>query len=61
MFFNAILALSLRALLVWENKRLDRKYETSNETERGDPRGGEVTEDTNGGDESYGKAFRYIL
>jgi hypothetical protein len=26
MFFNGILALSLRTLLVWENKKLDRKY-----------------------------------
>ncbi|KAL5334232.1 major facilitator superfamily domain-containing protein [Aspergillus crustosus] len=26
MFFNAVLALSLRLLLVWENKRLDKQY-----------------------------------
>jgi len=59
MFFNAILALGLRGLLVWENKRLDRKYGTADEREVQARDGAQV--DTNVGEENYGSAFRYIL
>lgn len=51
MLFNAVLALSLRFLLVWENKKLDEQY-------------GKVEEmsDENGeGEENSGPRFRYIL
>lgn len=57
MFFNAFLALSLRTLLVWENKRLDQKYADQAEPARHEKTDG----DTNVGEENYGKSFRYIL
>ena len=61
MFFSAVLALALRTLLVFENKKLERKYNSSNNNEsplvEGKPRdeGGEVAV------EDYGPAFRYAL
>ncbi|RVX71349.1 hypothetical protein B0A52_04923 [Exophiala mesophila] len=58
MFFNAFLALSLRTLLVWENKKLDKKYgafKTSGKTDEG------VQHGMNVGVENYGSSFRYIL
>ncbi|AEO60787.1 hypothetical protein MYCTH_2316249 [Thermothelomyces thermophilus ATCC 42464] len=53
MFFSAILALSQRVLLMWENRKLDRKY-------------GPVKKETEGKSESvavenYGPNFRYVL
>jgi sugar phosphate permease len=59
MFFNAFLALALRTLLVWENKRLAQKeaadvdpaFKPDREAER------ERLE----GIENYGKGFRYVL
>ncbi|KAI1609910.1 retrograde regulation protein 2 [Exophiala viscosa] len=59
MFFNGFLALSLRTLLVWENKKLDRKYGAAGKEMAARARDGEV--DTNAGEENYGSAFRYIL
>ncbi|KIW29961.1 uncharacterized protein PV07_05745 [Cladophialophora immunda] len=59
MFFNALLALSLRTLLVWENKRLDKKYGSQGGAETRRATGGKA--DTNVGEENYGSAFRYIL
>jgi retrograde regulation protein 2 len=56
MFFNAFLALGLRTLLVWENKRLDRKYGVATEN----PVEADQT-DPDAGEENYGSAFRYIL
>lgn len=57
MFFTTFLALSLRMLLAWENKRLDRAYGTKAEREarRSDEKGGAVSE------ENYGPDFRYVL
>ncbi|KAL4867286.1 hypothetical protein BDV12DRAFT_171646 [Aspergillus spectabilis] len=54
MFFNAVLALSLRFLLVWENKRLDKKYGAYNEAAT-QQKGQTV------GEENYGASFRYVL
>lgn len=54
MFFNAVLALSLRFLLVWENKRLDRQHGPQNESAAND-KGHAV------GEENYGASFRYVL
>lgn len=59
MFFNGFLALSLRTLLVWENKRLDKKYGVVGTEQAARARDGEV--DANVGEENYGSAFRYIL
>ncbi|EXJ91379.1 retrograde regulation protein 2 [Capronia coronata CBS 617.96] len=63
MFFNALLALTLRTLLVWENHKLDEKYGRvyggqGQQAEDGD---GDGQVDTNVGEENYGAAFRYIL
>lgn len=35
MFFSALLALAQRLLLVWENKRLDRKYDSTEKDSTG--------------------------
>ncbi|KIX98327.1 uncharacterized protein Z520_05628 [Fonsecaea multimorphosa CBS 102226] len=59
MFFNALLALSLRTLLVWENKRLDKKYGSQGGPETQMATGGKA--DANVGEENYGSTFRYIL
>lgn len=58
MFFNAFLALSLRTLLVWENKQLDKKYGTSKPAGKTDEG---VNHGMNVGEENYGTSFRYIL
>ncbi|KAI9701865.1 MAG: hypothetical protein M1836_001209 [Candelina mexicana] len=55
MFFNGFLAISLRTLLAWENKKLDQKY---------GPKGaqGDVIEFGTGiGEENYGANYRYVL
>ena len=61
MFFNAFLALSLRTLLVWENKRLDRRYGSTRSTKMRDTM--RTTKDDNAdtsvGEENYGRSFRY--
>ena len=59
MFFNAFLALSLRSLLVWENKRLDQKYGLNRATEMQEAVDGKPI--NNVGEENYGTSFRYIL
>ncbi|KAI0882498.1 MFS general substrate transporter [Annulohypoxylon maeteangense] len=53
MFFSALLALSQRLLLMWENSRLDRKYgHVSNR----------MNENAKGAaQENYGPTFRYVL
>jgi hypothetical protein len=53
MFLFCFLALLLRTFLVWENKKLDRKYGTE-AAKRGEGKG-EV------GVENYGPMFRYVL
>ncbi|KJK64538.1 D-galactonate transporter [Aspergillus parasiticus SU-1] len=53
MFFTMILALALRTLLVWENRRLDKQHGTQAEREaRGWNKGENVAE------ENYGAGFR---
>lgn len=49
LFFTTLLALGLRTVLQWENKRLDRKY------------GPVERVDDDDGEENYGKNFRYVL
>ncbi|KAH1316700.1 hypothetical protein KXX47_003028 [Aspergillus fumigatus] len=58
MIFVTTLALTLRCLLVWENKRLDQKYGTKNEeSTKGGPNGN----DDGVAEENYGSTFRYVL
>lgn len=54
MFFNAILASSLLLILVWENRRLDKKY--GSQTTVAEQQKGEVV-----AEENYGAQFRYAL
>ncbi|PWY91837.1 MFS general substrate transporter [Aspergillus sclerotioniger CBS 115572] len=57
MFFTVILALSLRTLLVWENRRLDKQYGTAAErAERATSK-----ESFAFGEENYGAEYRYVL
>jgi dipeptide/tripeptide permease len=62
MFLFCFLALLLRTLLVWENKKLDRKYGTLAQqklaTQEAAARGREKAEV---GVENYGPLFRYVL
>lgn len=55
MFFNTILALSLRVLLAWENRRLDQRYGAVAEWTAG------AKDNTAVGEENYGAGFRYVL
>lgn len=59
MFFNAFLALSLRTLLVWENKKLDKKYGKVGEAQAAAARDGKTGAHV--GEENYGASYRYIL
>ena len=64
MLFNAFLALSLRTLLVWENKKLDRKYGVVARVNRRGKSGDEGFIDggvIGVGDENDGPRFRYVL
>ena len=55
MFFSAVLALALRVLLVFENRKLDRKYGRKSIEER------EKGKDAAIAVEDYGPNFRYVL
>lgn len=65
MFFTTLLALGLRVLLQWENRKLDRAFGTVEEqrnraavaAREGDGKAERVEEST----ENYGPMFRYIL
>lgn len=57
MYFTTLLALGLRLLLMWENRRLDQQHGTKAEREA---RGGPAHDDTVG-EENYGAGFRYVL
>lgn len=59
-FFNMFLALSLRALLTWENKKLDRQYGTIAEQNERARQGVDKVEST-AGEENYGPRYRYAL
>ena len=57
MFFSAVLALALRTLLVYENRKLERRYGGGNGKlvgRKDDDDGGVAVED-------YGPRFRYVL
>ncbi|KAF7714775.1 MFS-type transporter [Penicillium ucsense] len=54
MFFTAILALCLRLLLAWENRKLDNTYGPRVDSNPG--KGGEIAAEDN-----YGAGFRYVL
>ncbi|MCJ1316452.1 hypothetical protein MMC15_001773 [Xylographa vitiligo] len=59
-FFNGFLALGLRTLLKWENKKLDKKYGSQKDliaSRTGVPKGHESVVS----EENYGPTFRYIL
>lgn len=58
MFFNTFLTLSLRTLLVWENKQLDKKYGTAEERQAA--KKDEGTEFA-AAEENYGADYRYML
>ncbi|KAJ5662729.1 hypothetical protein N7462_011655 [Penicillium macrosclerotiorum] len=55
MFFTTLLALSLRVLLVWENRQLDKKYGPKVEV---DPTKGVAM---TAGEDNYGASYRYVL
>ncbi|KAL9091258.1 MAG: hypothetical protein Q9165_004892 [Trypethelium subeluteriae] len=65
MFFNAILALCLRVLLSWENKKLDKKYGTLAEQDAAIALGEQTADDktaaTEIAEENYGPRYRFIL
>jgi dipeptide/tripeptide permease len=71
MFFTTLLALALRTLLVWENKKMDKKFGKPGEqmvgtqtSAEGSVYGGgksESAEGEHGGNENYGPKFRYVL
>jgi len=50
MFFTAVLAFSLRMLLVWRNRSLDNKHGKKT-----------VSDSSLQGVENYGPEFRYVL
>ena len=55
-FFTGFLALGLRCILVWENKKLDDMYGS-----RVVNQPGEEVQQSEVGEENYSPAFRYIL
>lgn len=55
MFFAAVMAFALRILLVWENGRLDQKYDIRSGEEKETDQGAAVAV------EDYGPSFRYVL
>jgi len=55
MFFTTALALALRSLLVWENRRLDKKYGPKVETDPTKPTEASVAQD------DYGANYRFVL
>jgi len=60
MFFTTLLVISLRTLLAWENKKLDRKFGTLEEQRQQKERvQGQAKEET--AEENYGATFRYVL
>ncbi|KAL8950445.1 MAG: hypothetical protein Q9222_003513 [Ikaeria aurantiellina] len=58
--FTGFLALGLRTLLVWENKKLDQTYGVTSDLQASD--GTDPSrEKTAVGEENYGPSFRYVL
>lgn len=62
MFLFCLLALALRTLLVWENKKLDQKYGTVEQQKLAMQEAGSRGENKRAvGVENYGPLFRYVL
>ncbi|KAK5124459.1 hypothetical protein LTR85_001676 [Meristemomyces frigidus] len=63
LFFTTLLALGLRTLLVWENRKLDRKYGTLKEQRaQAAAAGGDGAKvQAEEGLENYGPMYRYVL
>lgn len=59
MFFTAFLALLLRMILVWENKKLDQKYGTREEREAQGV--DDEKNPQNYAEDNYGPSYRYFL
>ena len=55
MFFAAVMAFGLGILLVWENRRLDQKYDIKSGEGKETDQGAAVAV------ENYGPSFRYVL
>ncbi|KAF2083777.1 MFS general substrate transporter [Saccharata proteae CBS 121410] len=62
LFFTTFLALGLRTLLAWENKKLDRQYGTLEEQRQRRYSGDKSGDQHDGvGVENYGPRFRFVL
>ncbi|RMY75691.1 hypothetical protein D0863_02423 [Hortaea werneckii] len=63
LFFTTLLALGLRTLLVWENKKLDKTYGTLEEqrARAASASVGNAKEQAEQGLENYGPMYRYVL
>jgi len=61
MFFTTFLVITLRTLLWWENKQLDRKFGTIDEQGRQNVANGGVVDGKDAAVENYGPKFRYVL
>lgn len=67
MFFTTLLALGLRTLLAWENRKLDKKYGTVEEQRRRAATAveeggkGQAEAEAAQGVENYGPMYRYVL
>jgi len=63
MFFTTLLALGLRCLLWWENKKLDKQYGTLAEQKSQAEASGTAgnTKGNSAGVENYGALYRYVL
>jgi hypothetical protein len=59
MFFTTFLALSLRTLLAWENRRLDKQYGT--QTEQASQQDGGEKILYHEAEENYGVNYRFVL
>ncbi|KAL8707524.1 MAG: hypothetical protein Q9220_007466 [cf. Caloplaca sp. 1 TL-2023] len=58
--FTGFLALGLRTLLIWENKKLDQTYGVKSDLQASDDTD-PSREKTAVGEENYGPSFRYVL
>lgn len=58
-FFTGVLAFGLRCLLVYENKKLDKRYGSNKDRVVNQPGG--RGQESEVGEENYGPTFRYVL
>lgn len=59
MFFTMLLALGLRTMLVWENRKLDKKYGSLGDGDGGREGDGQKGEPV--AEENYGASYRFML